>query len=533
MGKQHRTAAWFLAAGVLAACGPKPQEGRPGRAQDVGDPPEPGDSGPSSTDTGVPEVTPAPCHTARFGAVGVSLALPTGWTDADFQHLDGQEAEGMAWRWVRVEGLPALLVMRGTFDEGGGASPPDKASALNWTLYRVTATALSAAETWSVPADVDAALLVEGGVDAEGSLGAQPFHVPLAAVPRRAWLTDLDGDGTTDLVRFVPMGEGPGRVGVWTIYRGTATGLGDPEPWRLPRDLSALLDARADLAPDDGTAWELRDLDGDGRDDLVVTHLPDDPVIGPKAWQVHTNTGRGFGVGERWYLPRGMRAGTTAGPRDWVLADTDGDRRPDLVAVPALGSGEGGPRAEEVPTAAALDAWHVHRNSGRGFAAHATILGLPTDLPVNARASVHGTTTDDYAWSYVDVNGDSAHDIVVTRDYRAAADGTTPDPTAPIVGTTVWRVYPALTDAALVAAKGGPLFGEAIDFELPTGFPEGRFEDPALALEAEPAWNVVDLDGDGARDLVITAWRRGPESGIGTTSWRVHAGECATRTTMP
>ncbi len=529
MANPYRTMAWLLTAGALAACGPKPSEGRPGRAQEVGDTAIPGDSDTGAVDTGVPVDVPEPCRTTRFGAVGASLALPTGWADADFRDLDGQETEAAAWRMVRVDGVPALLVTRGTLEVGGGTVPPDKASAVSWTLYRVTATGFTAGEAWTVPGDVDAALLVEGGVDAEGALGGQPFHDALAAVQRRAWLHDLDGDGTTDLVRFVPMGEGPGRVGTWTLYRGTATGLGEAEPWRLPRDLSAVIDARADLAPDDGTAWELRDMDGDGRDDLVVTALPDDPVIGPKAWRVHTNTGRGFGVGERWYLPRGMRADSGAAPRDWVLADTDGDRLPDLVAVPALGAGGGGPDAEDVPTVAALDAWHVHRNSGRGFAARATALGLPTDLPPNLRASVHGMTTDDYAWSYVDLTGDSASDLVVTRDSRVAPDTT--DPAAPIVGTTVWRVYPALTDASMVAAKGGPLFGEAVDFELPTGFPEGRFEDPALARTDEPAWNVVDLDGDGARDLVVTAWRRGPEAGIGTTSWRVHAGACAAATT--
>ncbi len=254
------------------------------------------DSG-TTEDTADSAAEPA-CAVTRFAPVGEGYGLPTGYDDDTFVAAHGVEARDTAWRLVHVDGRPAILALRATGLDDVGVT--------RWLLHRAGATGFDAAATdWSLPTG-----LPEGGdagFDAhDASLHAWPAGLEPAyesvdahgeVVAGRPWLHDLDADGWPDVVAFTATG--------WSVFRGGASGLAtEAVTWALPDGApAAALDGRADTTPDDGLNWRIVDMDGDGREDLVVQASPTDATIGATRWVMYRNTGVGFAAGVDWLLP--------------------------------------------------------------------------------------------------------------------------------------------------------------------------------------------------------------------------------------
>jgi FG-GAP-like repeat len=128
-----------------------------------------------------------------------------------------------------------------------------------------------------------------------------------AFLPRLRWVHDLDGDAWPDLL--LPVADG------WRLYRGTAAGFAES-----PATVLA-----APPFDDVETPWrrdlplpEVRDVDGDGRTDIVVPH----PTRGWEAFYVYRNAGRGAFAGP---------VGPLGGEGTVFFDDLDGDGRAEYV----------------------------------------------------------------------------------------------------------------------------------------------------------------------------------------------------------
>ena len=248
-------------------------------------------------------------------------------------------------------------------------------------------------------------------------------------------------------------------------------------------------------------AYQLLDMDGDGRADLLVTSTCDDPSVGVNAWLVFPSTASGFGAAQRFALPT-----FPAGCGKLALADVDGDLHLDLLVTSLC-----------TDTSVGTTQWIVHRNTGSDFDANGTSFALP---PGAASASFPSLEVDSPscqaghpAYAFYDVTGDAKADLVET----AACDDAT-------VGVAYWRVYPG--DGAGVGAP--------ITFGLPGG---AAFVAPAAGdLDCQrtpvaPRYAVRDFDGDLAPDLVVTG--SCVDALAGSTRWLVYANQKTSFATQP
>jgi len=219
--------------------------------------------------------------------------------------------------WSR---LPAAALLLALACGGGGGSvtiPPF------WVWGKVVATDLDGDGRPDVAV---AAILVDGGSHADqvrvfpalagGGFGP-PASYAVAADPWGLCAGDLDGDGRPDLVATIPSSEPPVPNGI-----GDSGGLSvlHQDPGRPGRFLPAVWVRTGGAADAAGVA----DFTGDGLADvamadgvlansriLLLAQAPGKPgaLLPPVSWPV--GTGHGY--------------------RDLVVADVDGDGRPDLV----------------------------------------------------------------------------------------------------------------------------------------------------------------------------------------------------------
>jgi len=371
-----------------------------------------------------------------------------------------------------------------------------------------------------------------------------------AAVGDSDWeLLDLDGDGALDLVRtasaypsgdgFVTRTKGFPLAPFWEVHRGGGSDgfAAGPMAWHLPVGVGLVgrgLVATAGEAQSDGdVVWALRDVDGDGRLDLVVTgtRAPDDSLVplGPPdapRWDVYRNDGGGFeAAAQPWLLPSGSdgeffhhvdgAAPVVNGPA-WSLLDLDGDGWSDLVIT-----GRSAAPLHVVPGFPDSPHWQLHRGGAGGFAAAWALWSLPTGGGAHTgfaggpdglfgRADEPG----DQLWSLLDLDGDGRRELVVTGQLDDAAVG----PVAlSLDGGPAWAAYRAGADGfelsprtvALPSVGGGtgergyyaPLGGQDI-----AGASTGPYD--------ATGWELLDLDGDRRLDLVVTNEAREIAGGV-------------------
>jgi hypothetical protein len=277
--------------------------------------------------------------------------------------------------------------------------------------------------------------------------------------------------------------------------------------WSLPAGFPAgTFTKAADATPTADPSWAFVDVDGNGRTDLLVTRFDDAAVegLGSSSWLYYSNTGAMFRTNSAsWALPAGYPDGTFATPYDlslstspaWVRADLDGDGKLDLVVTEDRASSEAG---------LSTTLWLVYQNTGSGYSSSPTSWSLPAGFSNGSLNALTDTNPAEPTWALLDVNADGRSDFVVTHD--DSTEG---------LGTTLWQVY---------LNNGSGFASSATDWLLPEGFPARTFDrvyddDPSTA----PSWGLLDIDGNGRIDLVVTRDDDAGVSGLGTSSWLYHS----------
>ncbi|MDC0670444.1 FG-GAP-like repeat-containing protein [Nannocystis radixulma] len=390
------------------------------------------------------------------------------------------------------------------------------------------------AEAWAVPA---------------GGRAGAGFATPsgrAAAVGDDDWeLLDLDGDGALDLVRtaaaypagdgFVTRTKGFPLGPFWEVHRGGgADGFAaGPMAWSLPVGVGlggrGLVASVGEPQGDGDLVWAVRDVDGDARPDLVVTGVraPDESLVplGPAdapRWDVYRNDGSGFAdQAEPWPLPPGAdgqffhhvdgAAAAANGPA-WSLLDLDGDGWSDLVIT-----GRSAPPLHVVPGFPDSPHWQLHRGGPGGFESNFALWSLPLGGRAEtgfAGLSGSAEAPGDQLWTLLDLDGDGRRELVVTGQLDDAAVG----PAAlTLDGAPGWAAYPAGDDGfdlsprtvalpAAGGATGGRGYYAASGGQDIAGTSNGPYD--------ANGWELLDLDGDGRLDLVVTNEAREIAGGV-------------------
>jgi hypothetical protein len=192
-------------------------------------------------------------------------------------------------------------------------------------------------------------------------------------------------------------------------------------------------------AEDGDNVWDVYDITGDGKPDLVVAarqvSLQMKAIGYPSTshWEVYPNTGTGFGSMKQWPLPRG---GTGAGgflamgvnsvgvPGDdvWATTDIDGDGKPDLVVTGEFSAGAD-PGVYNLGRQGDNPFWMVFRNTGEGFEnenqGKKWTLPMPGGLRDHGFAyarSAGGGKVGDEAWTLLDLTADGQPELVRLSD---------------------------------------------------------------------------------------------------------------------
>ncbi len=287
-----------------------------------------------------------------FATSGTSFALPTGYTGG-FPDVAASTCTFDAPRY-------ALLDVDGDLDPDLVVTSLCDGSAMvghtRWLVHENDGSRFAMAATdFALPSGYRAASFTR--------LAGETC--PFGDSPRFG-TTDLDGDRVPDLVVTSLCSGGPiGRMR-WAVHLGGAGGFDDSATaWSLPSYAPGAFltpEGPASCTPAAQPRYVLRDADGDGMLDLIVTGLCSGAgPLGRSEWAVHVNTGTGFGAALSWALPpdypgtdlgdvHTVSCATTGGPR-YDVRDLDGDGIMDLVATSRC-SGAG-------PLGA--DYWYLHR----------------------------------------------------------------------------------------------------------------------------------------------------------------------------
>lgn len=250
---------------------------------------------------------------------------------------------------------------------------------------------------------------------------------------------DMDGDGTLDFVftqdpktRAV-LGHGTGDPH-WLVFLVKDAKVQPALRWSLPpggtsqcgwNDVEGRGASRSPCTVMDPAAgdrdWHMRDVDGDGRPDLLVVasfdgreaQLPE-----PGAWVLFPNTAAGFGA------PLAVPA-PTSHPVEIA-------RQTSMAAV-ELVDVDGDGLLEFVDTSRGMDPvfphWEVHRyDSTSGFSPVPELWALPQDLPysglyglsITSCASICDEKLPSRRWLTLDLNGDGLIEIVTWSELEGS-----------------------------------------------------------------------------------------------------------------
>lgn len=362
------------------------------------------------------------------------------------------------------------------------------------------------------------------------------FSVPLAlynalnnqasGLNARNWSTlDLNGDGRLDLALTSNPATGAifNTAGTthWNVHLGNANGFSPiVTQWVVPANASL---PQGYTSTDSATTpyfWATFDVSGDGRPDLVHTMNP--ISMGPYVSTVGATT-------DGWLLRRGVgvafepNAGTMTIPRvpglgggidrltndtvsrRWALARLVGAASLDLVIT-------ADPASDMVWQASTTPTWQVCAGTVAGFGAFTNCLRLrvpDSGTPGGFRSASTLSAPQRRVWLLVDMNGDGLDDLVQSLNPAGALDEAFTNAGAPF-----WKVW-------LNQTRVGPADTLFAATPLEWSVPGTTYASPSSAT-GNRFWQLMDLDGDGLQELVLTADPLTGQPFFGP-SWRVYA----------
>jgi hypothetical protein len=243
------------------------------------------------------------------------------------------------------------------------------------------------------------------------------------------------------------------------------------------------------------------------------------------------STACGFAAPTDFALPPGFHGPTSGAPPfadvtgselctsganipSFVLADMNGDGRPDMLVTQSCGTSLG------------IASWSVYLNTGSGFATAATPFALPAGyagsappFPTTSASELCTGGANAPAYALIDMDADAKPDLLVTR---SCTDTT--------VGTGRWLVY---------KNTGSGFAATATAYALPPGYGALPFTSlgslaSCAGSTGSPGFVLADMNGDGKPDLLVT--QSCTDAAVGTTSWLLYpstgAGFAQTATTL-
>ena len=399
-----------------------------------------------------------------------------------------------------------------------------------------------------------------GAYSAGTQLGYNTITGVAGSANGQSWtLVDMNGDKKPDLVITAGYTAGAATElsGGWKVHLNTGAGFSNTvTTFATPTDsgipvlgMNAIRNVSTTTSAAGTSSWDLVDMNGDGKPDLVFTG-----VLGVEYsagtnntnWQVYLNNGGGFAsTAITWPTPStgtinagnnplgfSSTSGTAVtglglGSESWGLVDVDGDGKPDLVVTGSLGAN--GVAEAGIGTS---PKWEVYLNTGTGFAVNPTPWSTPAGGAFSGANAlgfnvISGTATStssngSQSWSLMDMDGDKKPDLVVT----AAVNGGS----VTEIGTNTWNVY--LNNGSGFAATATTWATPGNEGFVPSGGTTAIGFNGISNIGVYPAqgvnsqsWLVTDLNGDGKPDLVIPAslGTQGPtEWSPGTGHWEVY-----------
>ncbi len=461
-------------------------------------------------DGSVPDAAPPTCVSSGVAASSRAWALPPGYGNGAFDSIAGSltgcsaSASPPAFSTFDIDGdaKPDLVVTATCSDTAVGTS--------SWVVYKNLGTGFAQVPAmFALPPGYPSLSFPSTG---EGAASCSTNFPGFS-------LLDVDGDGKPDLVVTTKCDDATVGSTSWVIYKNLGSGFAQvPTTFALPGGYaSKAFDAIAQ-----GTSacnaslpgFSTFDVDGDRRPDLVVTLKCDDATVGSSSWLVYKNLGSGFApTATRFALPPGYASNAFDAVAEATSAcganlpafstlDVDGDGKPDLVITVKCDD-----------AAVGTSSWLVYENLGTGFAQTATLFALPPGYAANAFDAVAEATSECGAklpaFSMLDADGDRRPDLVITARCEVDDAG---------VGASSWLLYKNL-------GKG---FAPApTTFALPAGFPAASFiftAEAAACANGYPAFSIMDADGNGKPDVMVTT--KCDDPAIGTTSWLLYSAQC-------
>jgi hypothetical protein len=322
--------------------------------------------------------------------------------------------------------------------------------------------------------------------DAPSVRGDVKFTIPDLWVATDVIVTDVDGDGRTDVLTLAmfatdQMQHQEGRL---SVYRRTATGaFCAPETYVVG-----------------GYPWQMvvRDVDGDGAPDVVIadTIRSQLPVMPHVLWLLRQDPAhRGRFLAPQQVASGGVNLDTVA------IADVNGDGAPDIVANDGLGTGTG---------AAVL----LQNPGSRGTFRPARAIALPGTPAYVIAGDANGDDRSDLAFwvvtSYVNytVTGSMA---VLRQD----ASGALAAPELSLRNTGLNPQRMAMTDYDGDGLRDVVLFLRPSSADYKGRIVTALQQPPNIYTGVETSLGgvdgiddaaIADLDGDGRPDVAVAGW---------------------------